>query len=62
MDIISINKTMTKQSKQTKSKIVVSVVALKRAVLKFFLHFLHEVGLIFSLSVKFLILLGCRSK
>ena len=33
MDIISINKTMTKESKQTKTKTFVFVVALKRAVL-----------------------------
>jgi len=50
MDVISINKTMTKESKQTKTKTFVFVVALRRAVLngstrsgfKMFLNFSYE--------------------
>jgi len=55
MDILSINKTMTKESKQTKAKTFVFVVALKKAVLngstksrcKVFLNFSYEEELTF---------------
>ena len=69
INIISMNKTMTKESKQTKTKTFVFVVALKRAVLngstkshfKIFLELFIQ-GRINCFFYKFLILLGCQSR
>ena len=67
---VSINKTMTKESKQTKIVTFVIVLVVKRAVLngstksrfkKFFLNFSYEEELTVSFN-KFLILPGCRSR
>ena len=66
MDIISINKTMTKESKQTKTKTLFFLVALKGAILNgstkshfdIFLNFLYKEELSGFFFYKFLILLG----